>query len=701
MSSLISYSHDSAEHEQRVRALADQLRDDGIDARIDQYVQDPDEGWVKWMRTQVKEAEKALLVFTETYQRRFEGDEEEGKGLGATFEGVIVTQSLYESGGRNAKFRPVVFRDEDAQFIPVELRRFNRYRVDTPEHYQNLLRWLYEAPRIIPPRLGQKANLPPDPSLKLFASKPDKPPVSAPASPPGSAQGAAGPNLPLSNIPDRNPFFTGREPVLTELQETLAEQRCAVVSGLGGIGKTLTVVEYVHRHSGEYTHAFWATAGSREALSSGYTTIVSVLEQLPQAGAQDQTLAVEKMKRWLGAHENWLLVLDNADDLAMAREFIPSGNNGHVILTTRELATGAIGRRLDIKKMGTDEGALLLLRRAKYIPEDAPLDAAAESDQMTAKELSKQLDGLPLALDQGGAYIEETACGLLEYLRLYQKHAPELLQYRGLASDHPDPVATTWVLSFEKIEQANPAATELLRLCAFLHPDAIPEELFREGAPELGPELQTLASDGFRWNNAISNILKYSLLRRDPKARTLEIHRLVQEVLKQGMDENTQRLWAERAVRAVARSFPKPDKWASWPSCERLVPQANHVSELAQNFGFTFTEAAILCNDAAAYLVFRGRYSAAEHLYQRTLALWEKSSGSADPDLARILISLAEVYRLQRHYAEAERLYKRALEIQENDLGPRHQDVGLTYNGFGLLYWAQGRYSEAEPLSKN
>jgi len=189
----ISYSHDSTEHEQRVRALADQLRDDGIDARIDQYVQDPDEGWVKWMRTQVKEAEKALLVFTETYQRRFEGDEEEGKGLGATFEGVIVTQSLYESGGRNAKFRPVVFRDEDAQFIPVELRRFNRYRVDTPEHYQNLLRWLYEAPRIIPPRLGQKANLPPDPSLKLFASKSDKPPVSAPASPPGSAQGAAGP----------------------------------------------------------------------------------------------------------------------------------------------------------------------------------------------------------------------------------------------------------------------------------------------------------------------------------------------------------------------------------------------------------------------------------------------------------------------------------------------------------------------------
>jgi hypothetical protein len=40
---------------------------------------------------------------------------------------------------------------------------------------------------------------------------------------------------------------------------------------------------------------------------------------------------------------------------------------------------------------------------------------------------------------------------------------------------------------------------------------------------------------------------KYSLLRRDPNARTLEIHRLVQAMLKQAMDETTKRLWAERA----------------------------------------------------------------------------------------------------------------------------------------------------------
>ena len=72
-------------------------------------------------------------------------------GFGATFEGVIVTQALYEIGGHNAKFRPVVFHEGDERFISLELRRFNRYRVDTPENHEALLRWLHETPRVIAP----------------------------------------------------------------------------------------------------------------------------------------------------------------------------------------------------------------------------------------------------------------------------------------------------------------------------------------------------------------------------------------------------------------------------------------------------------------------------------------------------------------------------------------------------------------------
>jgi hypothetical protein len=172
----------------------------------------------------------------------------------------------------------------------------------------------------------------------------------------------------LSNLPALNPFFTGREQVLAELQKALAGHGRAALSGLGGVGKTQTAVEYGHRQLENYDHIFLVSAASREGLLSGYVTIAGLLKLL-EADAHDQTLAVEATKRWLTSQRGWLLILDNADDIVMAREFIPPGKNGHVLLTTRARATGAVARPVEIQEMGTNEGSLLLLRRAKYIAE--------------------------------------------------------------------------------------------------------------------------------------------------------------------------------------------------------------------------------------------------------------------------------------------------------------------------------------------
>jgi len=534
----ISYSHDSPEHAQHVLELAERLRKDGVDAQLDQYVAGtPPEGWPRWMLNQLDWADFVLMVCTETYYRRFRGHEEPGKGKGADWEGNLITLETYDAKSTTTKFVPVLFDGQNERFIPEPLRGHTQYLLNSEENYTKLYAFLTGQAGATPGELG---------SLKALARNPVE-------SLRFDVSNMSARQLPLSNLPDRNPFFTGREQVLTQLREALAAQGRAALSGLGGVGKTQTAVEYAHKHLDEYVHTLWASADSREALVSSYVTVAGLLK-LPEADGKDQMLTVEAVKRWLGSTQGWLLILDNADDLGMVRAFIPSGKNGHVILTTRAQAAGAIARRVEIQEMGTDEGALFVLRRTKYIAEDAQLEVAEPTDRATAKEITMQLDGLPLALDQAGAYIEETSCGLSSYLRLHREHAPELLRRRGvLTSDHPNPVATTWALSFEKIEQANPAAAELLRFCAFLDPpDGIPEEVFRQGAPELGPVLGAVASDTLAWNDALSEILKYSLLRRDPNASTLEIHRLVQAVLKQGMDEATHHLWAERAVRALA-----------------------------------------------------------------------------------------------------------------------------------------------------
>jgi len=148
----------------------------------------------------------------------------------------------------------------------------------------------------------------------------------------------------------RNPFFTGREKVLEQLYAALTSNGTAALNGLGGIGKTETVVEYAHQHRADYKAVLWAKADLREALVLDLVAIANLLN-LPEKDAQDQNRAVAAVKRWLEVNTDWLLILDNADDLTMAREFIPTDGKGYVLLTTRAQATGGIAQRVEIEEM--------------------------------------------------------------------------------------------------------------------------------------------------------------------------------------------------------------------------------------------------------------------------------------------------------------------------------------------------------------
>ena len=332
-------------------------------------------------------------------------------------------------------------------------------------------------------------------------------------------------------------------------------------------------------------------------------------------------------------------------------------------------------------------------------------DNREHCDQVLAFAQQLRLDGIDAELDQfhqdelvhWPRWCEEKLRPEKSQIRALRLHCriqtprgPELLRLRGSlacdhASDHPDPVATTWALSFQNIEKANPAAAELLRFCAFLHPE-IPEEVFSEGgAAELGPVLGALATDALALDSAISEILKYSPLRRDANARTFEIHRLVQAVLKHGMDHDAKLLWAERAVRAINHAFPGVEI-STWAVCERLLNQAYTCAELIKQCGFAFPQAALLLNATGVYLLERARYTDAEPLFERALAIREKALGAEHPDVAAALNNLAALYRDQGQYAEAEPLFERALAIKEKALGAEHPNVAMSLNGLALLY---------------
>jgi tetratricopeptide (TPR) repeat protein len=514
--------------------------------------------------------------------------------------------------------------------------------------------------------------------------------------------------LPLGwTIPYRqNPFFTGREQILTHLHEKLRSHKSVAltqplaISGLGGIGKTQTAIEYAYRYRDDYALVLWVRADTLETLTSDFATIANLLN-LTEKNAQNQHLIVSAVKNWLEASSDWLLILDNADDLTFIQGFLPTNGKGHILLTTRARPMGKVAQRVEIDKMEMEEAVLFVLRRADIIAPEASLEAIASANRVLAHELVTLMDGLPLALDQAGAYIEETGTDLSRYLKLYKTQRKALLKRRSkFPTDHPEPVASTWLLSFQKIEKRNSVAADLLRFCAFLQPDAIPEELLTEGAPELGNLLEAIADDPLQLDETIGDLLSFSLVRRHPESKTLSIHRLVQVALKDEMDEQTQRSWAERVIRAINRAFPKDGGVETWPDCQRYLPQALVCAGLIEQWNILLPEASRLLRRTAVYLYFRSQYEECEALFKLAVAVGEQVLGRQHPETAQSLFDWAWYYWSSGRDDEVEGLFREALTIQEQMLGPEHVDTARILNDLARLYVSQGKYEQVEPMIK-
>jgi tetratricopeptide (TPR) repeat protein len=316
-----------------------------------------------------------------------------------------------------------------------------------------------------------------------------------------------------------------------------------------------------------------------------------------------------------------------------------------------------------------------------------------------------------------GAYLASKRISLARYQKLYQQHRARLLTERHNKREHPEPVATTWDLSFQAIEQQDAAFAELLRFCSFLAPDAIPEVILTNGASSLGPVLAPVAVDALRLGEAIAALRGYSLLERDAETETVSVHRLVQAVLYDSLPPEQRQDWRQRAVEAVNASFPRPD-FPHWSLCERLLPHVQQCTTWIDQDQISTLTAAHLLNAAGYYLHNRGRYAEAELLYQRALAIRERLLFDVShPHTATILNNLALLYQNQGMYGKAEPLYKRVLAIrlegwetpitfdlddspvmQEKKLVVHDLLIAISLNNLAMFYHAQGRYEEAEPL---
>lgn len=336
------------------------------------------------------------------------------------------------------------------------------------------------------------------------------------------------------NVPvPRNPFFTGRDDVLAKLHEALHEShaiavkpspRATALSGLGGVGKTQTVAEYAHRYQAEYSAVLWVLADGKDLLRGSFAQLSNLLGYKAEK-QDDQILAVQS---WLRHNDGWLLIFDNAETLELltaVKDLLPTDGKGHVLFTTRAQATGTLAS-LSVDCFDDDTGAVFLLRRSKWVDSALSNPAAIRAqipadDWQTATALSHELGGLALALDQAGAYIEQTGCGLEGYLARYRNNAALMLKERGYvhSADHPEAVYKTFLLALENAEKRHPLAGEIMRDSALLHPDGISEKLYFD-------------IDPLELDKALAALKDYSLIQRVQEKTMFTVHRLVQVIIK-------------------------------------------------------------------------------------------------------------------------------------------------------------------------
>lgn len=486
---------------------------------------------------------------------------------------------------------------------------------------------------------------------------------------------------PLHNLPypPLRDLLKGRDDELRKLAESLeGGGQTAIVQhqalyGLGGIGKTRLAVEYAWAFVSRYRAAFFVRADSPKALRSGMAALARAdLLNLEERAAEEET--VYEVLAWLKANPGWLLILDNVDSPEAEAEvlaLLPKLIGGRVLITSRLRDWPHWIQTQPLDTIQLEEAQTFLLQRT----DNGRRKAADDPDR--ARELAEKLDGLPLALEQAGAYIVHTRLSFSRYLAVWEDERKRVLDWHHEAMGYPASVATTWQTSFDRLK---PTAATLLRLCAFLAPDPIPEEMFEsekkivEGACEflLSETGQEDRSDSI--HEALAELESYSLISRQEK--TFTVHRVVQEVVQGRIPPEQRKDWIKGSLRIIDSYAPfQADDVRTWPVWTGLRPHAAKVVLLADEVGLT-NPTGRLMNQLGLYLHERGLYAEAEPLMRRALAIEENTTR---------LNNLARLLQATNRPSEAEPLMRRAVEIFERSLGPDHPRTKLAQENLSLL----------------
>ena len=583
----------------------------------------------------------------------------------------------------------------------------------------------------------------------------------------------------------------GRDDVLAKLDQQLQQNDRVAIStltGMGGIGKSELALQYAWQEWPKETYRggiCWLNV----AESDPGLSILSFASLNFGLTFSDKVPLIERVRYawqvWLkNKKDQTLIIFDDVRDYQQIKDYLPSQTDQRfkVIITTRlqELSAKIQTLHVDILQ---PEAALDLLR--SYVTDDR-IDDQLEQ----ANLLCRDLGYLPLALELVARLLRRRTNWTVAKIR-------EKLAKNGLADQSLDKnpkfdsemtaergVKAAFDLSWQELDD-EPNAQKLAMYLSLFALAPFPKSLINGLFPE---------ADEDEVEEWLTDSLVYLNLVKPLGNSWYELHTLIRHYLRDKLEVSEVMETAKKAYGVVMVKVSKTIKYTlTLEDVARIDPLIDHLKVAAEeldqwledeDLGWPFTglgrfyesqgfyneaipyreqclrlkeqrlgannpDVTTSLNELAKLYTIQGRYTKAEPLILRSLAIWEKQLeadhllavpslinilavpsldilaelylsqgryaeaeplilrslsidekvyGEDDPAIATHLNNLAVLYRNQGRYTEAEPIYLRSLSIREKQLGADHPDVARSLNNLAVIYLSQGRYTEAEPL---
>ncbi|MGB3306361.1 MAG: FxSxx-COOH system tetratricopeptide repeat protein [Thermomicrobiales bacterium] len=499
----------------------------------------------------------------------------------------------------------------------------------------------------------------------------------------------------LTHSPSR--FFVGRQRDLKRLHQYFQKGNGSSVliqsiQGLGGVGKTQLAVHFSHSYASDYDGIWWFRAESDITLAADYADLGRTLElNISSTDTQEDRISAirRRVEHLTTSGERWLLIFDNA--LPDTREralwpFIPRVGHCDVLITSRVKDWTHIAEPFDVG--GLDPEAAV-----QFLQERTQLTNAA-----SAKALAAELGYLPLALEQAGAFIaaqmgQETFSSYLDRFRSGPLNrlgdAPKIGNYQ-------DVVATTWLISFDAVQELDPATTGLLEIISFFAPENIPINLIVRNADLLAEPLSTAINDSNRKTDIVGHLLRYSLV--EASATTdINIHRLVQTVIREWLPTPEVADLTLRVAAILARELDLlAEANQRVPSLDTLAPHIRNLAIIGKHFSVSSNRLWRVVSDTAILLGERARYREAISLIELTNDASSDLDQGNRSDLSTGLHHLARFNRDAGELGTALDLANQALEITVSESHESSVSLAMDLQLRGNILRELGRYKEAE-----